>query len=86
MFDEKRTMIDEKSSSIHVSKSHINHWSDYLSSTPRFAGLMTTQKVKVLNDLSHLRLELLNRFIDVKIQAYVRFFVRFLCRQMSIIR
>ena len=40
------TMFDEISGSNHVSKTHIEHWSNYLASTPRFAGLMTTNKVR----------------------------------------
>ena len=39
------TMFDEVNGSNYVSKAHIEHWSDYLASTPRFAGLMTTNKV-----------------------------------------
>lgn len=73
MFDEKRTMIDEKSSSIHVSKSHINHWSDYLSSTPRFAGLMTTQKANEHNKVVKTLTEALKTFTyDVKVTDHKR--------------
>ena len=41
------TMFDENNGSNYVSKTHIKHWSDYLSSTPRFSGLMSTNKVCV---------------------------------------
>ena len=39
------TMFDEKNCSTHVSKDHIKKWAEYFASTPRFAGLMTTNKV-----------------------------------------
>ena len=42
------TMFDEQMSSYHVSQSNIKQWSEYLASTPRFAGLMTTNKVKFI--------------------------------------
>ena len=41
------TMFDENNGSNQVSKTHIEHWSEYLASTPRFAGLMTTNKVSI---------------------------------------
>lgn len=39
------TMFDERNGSNHVSKDHIKQWAEYFSTTPRFAGLMTTNKV-----------------------------------------
>merc|ERR1719211_143575 len=42
-------MFDEKNGSTNVSKDHIKKWVEYFASTPRFAGLMTTNKVNEHN-------------------------------------
>ena len=42
------TMFDESNGSNHVSKNHIKQWAEYFASTPRFAGLLTTNKVNYI--------------------------------------
>jgi len=67
------TMFGEASGSNHVSKAHIQHWSDYLSSTPRFAGLMTTSKANEHNKVVKTLTEALKTFTyDVKVADHKR--------------
>merc|ERR1712150_192070 len=67
------TMFGEASGSNHVSKAHIQHWSDYLSSTPRFAGLMTTNKANEHNKVVKTLTEALKTFTyDVKVADHKR--------------
>merc|ERR1719510_2246078 len=66
-------MFDEDSSSYHVSQSHINQWSEYLGSTPRFAGLMTTSKASEHNKVVKTLTDALKTYTyDVKVIDHKR--------------
>jgi len=67
------TMFDENNGSNYVSKTHIKHWSDYLSSTPRFSGLMSTNKPNEHNKVVKTLTEALKTFTyDVKVMDHKR--------------
>jgi len=67
------TMFDENNGSNQVSKTHIEHWSEYLASTPRFAGLMTTNKANEHNKVVKTLTEALKSFTyDVKVTDHKR--------------
>ena len=67
------TMFQDSSSSHHVSEEHIQEWSDYLSTTPRFAGLLSTNKASEHNKVVKTLAEALKTFTyDVKVVDHKR--------------
>merc|ERR1719510_2948610 len=67
------TMFQDSSSSHHVSEQHIQEWSDYLSTTPRFAGLLSTNKASEHNKVVKTLAEALKTFTyDVKVVDHKR--------------
>merc|ERR1719510_367352 len=66
-------MFDEGGSSFHVSQKNIKHWSEYLASTPRFAGLMTTNKANDVNKVVKTLSDALNTYTyDAKVTDHKR--------------